>query len=190
MFIALEQTGKINNRQLFLAAFVVIISIIFLMDTRDNKGQIKGSFSLFSSSNPTVTLTPTPTLTLTPIPTPTPTPRPTSTPTPRPTATPTPSPTLWPTTSYEEYFDKYSLQYNVSKDLLKKIANCESHINPTSRSGDYGGMYQFTANTWQSTRAAMGLDTNTDLRFNAEESIKTAAYKIGNKGQDAWKNCL
>lgn len=53
----------------------------------------------------------------------------------------------------------------------------------------YVGMYQFAAQTWQSTRTAMGLDPNPELRMNAEESIKTAAYKIANGGIQAWPNC-
>jgi hypothetical protein len=35
----------------------------------------------------------------------------------------------------------------------------------------------------------MGLDTNPDLRKNAEEAIRTAAYKILNGGRGAWPNC-
>ena len=78
----------------------------------------------------------------------------------------------------------------MSKDLLKKIAFCESGMNPNSTNGPYGGMYQFTVETWQATRGLMGVDTNPDLRFNAEEAIETAAFKIANKGEQAWKNCL
>jgi hypothetical protein len=35
----------------------------------------------------------------------------------------------------------------------------------------------------------MGLDANSDLRFNAEEAIKTAAFHISQGGQGAWPNC-
>jgi hypothetical protein len=35
----------------------------------------------------------------------------------------------------------------------------------------------------------MGLDSNPDLRFNADESIKTAAFKIAHGGIGAWPNC-
>lgn len=135
---------------------------------------------------PTPTLTPT----TTPTPTSTPTPTPTLTPTPTQTPTLTPLPTAIPVISYEAYFDQYSTQYQVSKELLKKIALCESGMNPNSVNGDYVGLYQFSTSTWQVTRTAMELDTNANLRFNPEESIRTAAYKIINNGQNAWKNCL
>jgi soluble lytic murein transglycosylase-like protein len=127
--------------------------------------------------------------TLTPTPTATPTPTNTPTPKPRPTAKPV---VALPPSEYEAYFDQYSAQYGVSKDLLKHIAKCESGINPGSRSanGLYGGMFQFLASTWSSTRTEMGLDPNPELRFNAEEAIRTAAYKISKNGAGAWAGCL
>jgi hypothetical protein len=51
-------------------------------------------------------------------------------------------------------------------------------------------MYQFSASTWVSTRGAMDHDTDPALRFDANEAIKTAAFKIASGGQSAWKNCL
>ncbi len=93
------------------------------------------------------------------------------------------------TSDLESLFDKYSSEYSVDKNLLKKIANCESHFNSTSRNGDYGGMFQFSSGTWSGTRAQMGQDGNTDLRFSAEEAIKTAAFKISRGGSGAWPTC-
>ena len=138
---------------------------------------------------PTIFHTPTPSPTMTPTPTSTPTPYPTATRVP--TATPTPTPVRQINAgNYEQFFDQYSSQYGVDKNLLKKIAQCESGINPDSRTDLYGGMFQFATQTWISTRSDMGLDTNPDLRFSAEEAIKTAAFKISNGGANAWKNCL
>lgn len=118
---------------------------------------------------------------------------PTATPTPTvlPTATPTPSPapTITTTTDLESLFSKYSSQYSVSEDELKKIANCESGFNTNADTGLYAGMYQFSAETWTSTRGAMGLDGNPDLRKNAEEAIKTAAFMLSRGEQNAWPNC-
>jgi hypothetical protein len=51
-------------------------------------------------------------------------------------------------------------------------------------------MYQFTSETWAATRRQMGADPNPDLRFGAKEAIETAAFKIANKGESAWANCL
>lgn len=118
------------------------------------------------------------------------TPTPTSTPTPTPSPTPLPKPTIAVVSDLETLFTKFADQYHVDKEVLKGIARCESGFNATSNnSGMYLGMYQFAAQTWQSTRNAMGLDPNPELRTNPEEAIKTAAYKIANGGINAWPNC-
>lgn len=145
------------------------------------------------SGNPTPwpTFTPTPTNT----PTPTPTPTNTPTPTPTPTATPTPTPTIHiPVPAPAEidgYFKKYAAEYGIEEAKLRGIAVCESGYNVRSHNTthDYAGMYQFHPNTWISTRNQMGADPNLDLRFNAEESIRTAAFKISRGGERAWPNC-
>lgn len=162
---------------------VAIIAILFLFRANPSSRHIVSFFI-----SPTPTATPVPTATPTPSPTPTATPSPT----PLPTATPTPSPTPTPLpqSSYESDFDSASSEYNVSKDKLKRIALCESGINPAAINGPYGGMFQFTSETWVSTRRQMGRDENPDLRFNAKEAIDTAAYKISNGGERAWLNCL
>jgi hypothetical protein len=140
-------------------------------------------------------LTPTPSETPTPTPTDSPTPTPTATPTSTPTATPTPTamptPTLIPVSSsdLENYFSKYAGEYSVDREQLKKIAACESGFNAQSRNGDYGGMFQFATSSWQVTRSRMNSDPNPDLRFNPEEAIRTAAFKISINGANAWPSC-
>lgn len=89
----------------------------------------------------------------------------------------------------DNWFSKYSQEFTVDVNLLKKIAQCESHFGTGANSGPYGGMFQFSSDTWIATRQAMGLDTNPDLRFNGEESIKTAAFKIARGGISAWPVC-
>lgn len=102
---------------------------------------------------------------------------------------PTPQPIPAPA-ELEGLFTQYSEQYGINKDQLKKIAKCESNFHTTSNnSGLYLGMFQFAAQTWASVRGVMGLDTNTELRTNAEESIKTAAYMLSQGRQNAWPNC-
>jgi len=86
-------------------------------------------------------------------------------------------------------FSKYGEEYGVSEEVLKNIANCESHFNPNAVNGPYAGMYQFVDSTWVSQRNAMGLDSNPDLRFNAEEAIRTTAFKISRDGTGAWPVC-
>lgn len=136
----------------------------------------------------------------TPTPTsiPTPTPSPTSTPTPEPTATPTPTPTIEPTstpipdsTDIESLFTRFSNEYVVDKELLKKIANCESgfNTNASGAGGQYVGMFQFSEGAWITARTKMGQNSDTNLRSNAEESIKTAAFLITEHQTHLWPSC-
>ena len=150
------------------------------------KPKARATPTAIPSPTPTPTITPTATPTI--IPTNTPIPQPTSTP--RPTATPTPLPTLAPLPDLESLFQKYSTEYAVAKDLLKRIASCESGFNSQADTGTYAGMFQFASQTWINARNSMGLDPNPDLRKNPEEPIRTAASMIQRGQQTAWKNCL
>lgn len=85
--------------------------------------------------------------------------------------------------------EKYGRDYGVSPELLKQIAACESGFRAEAINGPYGGMFQFLASTWASNRKAMGDNPDPDLRFNAEESIRTAAFKISRDGAGAWPVC-
>lgn len=126
-----------------------------------------------SSPTPTSTLTPTPTLS----------------PTPTVTNTPTPTPIIIAPAELEQLFEKYSQQYSVAKDLLKRIARCESGFNPSAVNRDYGGLYQFTQSLWVSTRQLMGQDSDVNLRFNPEEAIKTASFMISQGHLGIWPIC-
>ena len=138
-----------------------------------------------------------PGMTATAVPTSTPSATPTSIPsaTPTPTAGGTPvSPTDVTNNTDEQldiWFEQYANEYDVDSALLRSIAACESGYNATSYNVkyDYAGMFQFSAGAWTSARNRMGLDTNADLRFNAEEAIKTAAWKISHDGTGAWPSC-
>lgn len=92
-------------------------------------------------------------------------------------------------TDLESVFNTYAEAFGIDSNILKGIAKCESGMNPGSIGGPYGGMYQYLASTWMSTRKAMGLDPNPDLRFDAEEAIKTSAWKISAGGIGAWPHC-
>ena len=92
-------------------------------------------------------------------------------------------------TELQALFTKYGSEYGVDEQLLEKIAHCESGFNPQAVNGPYGGMYQFLVSTWISNRKAMGLDPDPSLRFDAEEAIKTTAYKISKDGTNAWPVC-
>lgn len=95
-----------------------------------------------------------------------------------------------PPSDVNTLIDKYAEEHHVDSNLMKRIAKCESNFHPDSTGGPYAGLYQFDKNTWISARTRMGLDTNPDLRLNAEEAIKTAAFKISNDGSHAWQNCV
>lgn len=86
---------------------------------------------------------------------------------------------------------KYAAQYGANAELMIAIARCESGLrsDAVSPSGAYRGIYQFVASTWISNRKAMGEDPNTALMFDVEESIKTAAFKMGRDGYGAWPVC-
>ncbi len=94
-----------------------------------------------------------------------------------------------PALPISELIDRYGGQYGVDPNLLHKIAACESGHNPNAVNGPYAGMYQYLASTWSSNRRAMGEDPDPNLRFNAEEAIKTTAFKISRDGTGAWPVC-
>lgn len=102
----------------------------------------------------------------------------------------TPTPTIPAPTEIDSFFDKYSAEYNIDKELLKKIARCESGFNPVAENGEYKGMFQFASSSWSSARSQLGMDPNPDLRTNAEEAIRTASFMISKGQQNAWRNCL
>lgn len=129
------------------------------------------------------------TITLTPTPTTTPSPTLTPTPTITLTPSPTPIPIIIAPKELDDLFVKYGNEYSVDKELLKRIANCESTLNINATAGDYAGLFQFSKQTWINTRLIMGADANIDLRFNAEESIKTAAFLISRGKTGIWPNC-
>jgi hypothetical protein len=89
----------------------------------------------------------------------------------------------------DEWFSKYSKEYSVDRQRLWNIAVCESELRPDAKNGDYGGMYQFSNNTWRSTRTRMNLPTDPSLRFHPEEAIKTAAFLLSTRGHSPWPNC-
>lgn len=119
---------------------------------------------------------------------PTPSPKILASPSPKPTLKPIPTPTA-KTTNLDDLFAKYGSKYGVDVGLLKKIAGCESGFDPNQVTGDYAGLFQFGSQAWIDARGRIGLDNNQILRFNAEESIKTAAFEINYKGTSGWSDC-
>ena len=110
------------------------------------------------------------------------------------TVTPTPTPTVYTVentpTQINVLFEKYASKESVDINMLRKIAQCESGYNSQAVNGPYAGLFQFSSQTWITSRRMMNADTNPDLRFNAEESIKTAAFRIASGNTGLWYTCL
>ena len=153
--------------------------------------------TILISSTPTVlglvihSPTPSPTTEPSPTPSETPIPTPTASPTKKPLPTRTPTPTPVPITSeqLDGWFTQYSNLYSIERAKLQRMAVCESNLKPHARNGDYGGLYQFSTSTWKATRRVMNVNPDPGLRFNPEEAIKTAAFKISTMGLSPWPNC-
>lgn len=173
---------RIKFLMFFLSGALIppIIAFVFWPSTRIHQTPVVLGF---------VVQSPTPSPTNTPIPTTTPTITPSPTKKPLPTKTPTPSPVPVTASELDEWFTRYSNHYSIERIKLWKIAVCESNLKPHATNGDYGGLYQFSTNTWKATRRAMNLDSDPILRFHPEEAIKTAAFKISTMGLSPWPNC-
>jgi hypothetical protein len=154
----------------------------------ENPEEVAGKKVLSTEETVSATPEPTPEETSTPTPVATESPEPTATP------APTPTPDVYAHPPYDDWIAQYAGQYGIDRNLLDRIAQCESQFNPdiVSPNGKYVGLFQFSIGTWQSVRGPeqMGLDTNPDLRTNAEEAIKTAAYLISKQGTSPWPLCL
>lgn len=170
---------------------VIILSIeaVYFFGGKD-KNQVLGEESA-ATQTPVQTETPSPepTNTETPEPTETASPTATKTPTPKPTETPIPQPTF-SSQEINGFIERFSAQYSVSPDILRYIAICESGFNPNAQQSGYAGLYQFGPITWKNSRKEMGEDTNTDLRYNAEEAVQTAAYNLHINNAGIWPNCI
>lgn len=82
------------------------------------------------------------------------------------------------------------LRYPEVAHRLDRVANCESGWKPNAKSrlSSASGLFQFISGTWKSTRAAMGRDTDLDLRFDAHENIDTAVFLWnGGRGAGHWE---
>lgn len=86
-------------------------------------------------------------------------------------------------------YQKYGAIYGVDPAMLQLIASCESGERANAVNGPYAGMFQFVSATWSSNRRAMGENPDPALRYDAEEAVKTAAFKMSRDGYGAWPSC-
>ena len=177
---------KIRARKIYASAIIITCLTISLIanslrvSSYEKESPVTlASASLMSPKNPeTIGF-----IVITETPIPTPTAKPTLIPTRRPTAKPLPQSHL------DEMLARHAENNGVDRELLKRIAHCESRYNAGAVNGIYGGLYQFSPSTWRSTRIAMNENPDPDLRYNAEEAIKTSAFKLAHGGRGAWPNC-
>ena len=173
-----------KKRFLFLGFLIGFVSASLFLLANNQNTKLPGFFTI---SFPTPT--PTPTSTPSPAPSFTPTPTPTSVPTLTPTPTPFPQP-VYNTEQINALIKIYADQYGVDPNVLRYVAICESNFNPAAINGPYAGLYQFNPTTWENNRQLMGEDPSLDLRLNAEEAIKTAAFILSIGRGNIWPNCF
>lgn len=165
-----------------------MVTCIFIKSSTQILKQQVLAINIESTQSPTLTPTPSSKPTLAPTIKPKPKPMPTLTPTPY--LDPTPTPDVWSPPQMTNLFTQYANVYNVDQNILERLANCESHFNPDAKNGDYLGIFQFSVSLWQSYRQKLGMDANPDLRRNIEESIRTAAFVLSQRGTSPWPSCL
>lgn len=177
---------KSNLFKIIFVASLIYLAAMYILGKNNNKKVL--GLNERTISTPETAIAPSQTPSPTPTPTNSPTPKPTNTPTP----TPKPTPAIPPATSAEVngFIDRFSAQYGVDPNVLRHIAICESGFRSNAKNGPYIGLYQFGEITWKNLRKEFGEDTNSDLRYSAEESVQTAAYALSKGKSGIWPNCI
>jgi hypothetical protein len=141
-----------------------------------------------------VLISPVASITTTPEITPTPTASPTAIltekPKPKLTKKPVPTPTSEPRELVNRLIEKYSIEYGLDPNIFRHLVVCESGVNSSAKNGPYVGLFQYDLQTWEKIRREMGLSIGGDLRYSAEESIRTTAYALTKGRQKLWPNCI
>lgn len=123
----------------------------------------------------------------------TPTATPTASPTPKKvesTAAPKPTPTKELFENVSGLLDKYSSLYSLDVNVVRHLALCESGLSSNATNGRYVGLFQYDSQTWKKIRSEMGLDTDPNLRYSAEESIRATTYALSQGKSKLWPNCV
>lgn len=79
-------------------------------------------------------------------------------------------------TSIPDLFTKYSTQYGISEQLIKKVANCESSFSPKAinHSDNSQGLMQFQPQTFYTYAKKISI-ANPSI-WNADQQVHVAAY--------------
>lgn len=172
---------------------ITTLTIVIFGQANQIKSRVLGDNSTLISpldgieSIPSDTLTPSPTP-LVASPTPSPSPTPTSSPTQAPTPMVKPQPVFTSEQIYG-FTNYYGILYAVDPNIIRHVAICESGFNPSAKYLKYAGLFQFDTLTWQTYRVKMGLDADPDLRYHAEEAVRTATYIFSLGKTSLWPNC-
>lgn len=106
------------------------------------------------------------------------------------TPKPKPTPTEEPKEIVNRLVDKYSSEYGLDANVVRHLGLCESGFRSNATNGKYVGLFQYDERTWKTIRAEMKLDTDVNLRYSAEEAIKTTTYALSKGKRKLWPNCV
>lgn len=81
-----------------------------------------------------------------------------------------------------------SLLFGVPYNLLEKVAQCESGLNPKARGHGYFGLFQFAPSTFRRGAAQMRADTGVPAKsyWSARDSSYVAAYLFAIGKAPSW----
>lgn len=91
--------------------------------------------------------------------------------------------------STEGLINYYAQEYKINADELRCILKNESGFRKAATNGtsSASGMGQFINSTWISWRKEMGENPDLNLRFDADEMIKTTSFGLSKGRQSHWE---
>ncbi len=169
----------------------VVLAGVFSVFGFSAADQKQSLISPVVSVTPTIVITPTASVSAI-VPTPEPTATPTATPTKKRQVTPKPkpTPTAEPKEIVSKLVDKYSSEYGLDVNVVRYLVLCESGLRSNATNGKYVGLFQYDERTWKTIRSEMKLSTDAELRYSAEEAIRTTAYALSKGKKKLWPNCI
>lgn len=108
----------------------------------------------------------------------------------KPKLTPKPTPTPEPMENVNKLVEKYSIEYGLDPNVVRHLGLCESGFRSNATNGKYVGLFQYDSQTWSKIRAEMGLTTDPNLRYSAEEMIRTTSFALSKGKSKLWPNCV
>lgn len=101
-----------------------------------------------------------------------------------------PTPTMEKGEIVSGFVDKYSTEYGLNPNVVRHLAMCESGFRTNATNGKYVGLFQYDSQTWIRIRTEMGKTTDPELRYSAEEAIRTTAFALSKGKSGLWPNCV